>query len=348
MKKTIRRRFFVWLGAQTVLIFGAVGVVLFAFNLNEQHEHPTQAADEIDEGLAIATALLVLFPLAMGSAWLISRRLLRPWRELVAQAQHISAGHVDERIVVPEPGDEIGQFAAVLNTALDNYQSLLDRLHRFSFDAAHQLRNPLAAIRTSGEVALARLRGVEEYQAVIGGMLEDAQRLSRTVEQLLMLARAAQGGIDEQRERFAVLDVVRAVVEEARLVGESRDIALDLVEAAGSCAVRGVRELLRQALTNVIDNALRFSPDGGRVEVAVRCTDGRRVRISVTDGGPGLTPEQRAVLFRPFARQSDRRESVGLGLAIAADICKAHAGAIGVESESGGGCVFWLEFPTAA
>ena len=178
-------------------------------------------------------------------------------------------------------------------------------------------------------------------------MLEDSGRLNRTVEQLLLLARAAQGALEEERDVMDVRETALHVAEEARLIGESRDLDVRLNLPEGPLLIHGVPELVRQALTNLVDNALRLTPDGGRIIVsAERASDGR-VRLSVADSGPGLAPERRAVLFRPFARQPGAgKESTGLGLSIVADICRAHHGAVGVE-DGQPGCLFWMDFPSA-
>ena len=346
MKQSVRIRFFAWLGVQTAVIFIATAVVLLLFNLHERHEHPEMAGEEAEEAVVVAGVMLLLFPLGLASAWIISRRLLRPWQQMVAQAERIGAGHLDERLEVPNPDDEVGRLATTLNRAFDNYDKLMDRLQRFSFDASHQLRNPLAAIRTSGEVCLLQPRSSEEYRSVIGGMLEDTQRLSRTVEQLLSLARATQGALDEYREDVDVRDVMQDVLREARLVGEGRNVQITLREIDRPLRIRGVRELIREAITNLIDNALRFSPEGGTILVELSASPGDRVRISVSDEGPGLPPERKVTLFRPFSGdRRDERANVGLGLVISSDICRAHGGAIGVENREGGGCIFWMEFP---
>jgi len=291
--------------------------------------------------------MALLFPLALGSAWLISRRLLLPWRRMVLQAERISAGHLKERIEVKESRDEIGRLANTLNMGFDRYQHLLDRLNRFSFNASHQLRTPLSAIRTSGEVCLQKSRTNEEYQSVIGGMLEDAQRLSRTVEHMLMLARAEPGNFDENCREVRLLEVAQEAVGEANAVGELQNIRVVLVDDGKSAVLRCVPELIKEALTNILDNALRFSPAGAQIEVSIETTPGKRLRVSVADAGPGLSAERRATIFRPFARDPGAgAESVGLGLSIVADICRAHFGSVGVDDRESGGSIFWMEFPT--
>lgn len=350
-KRTIRIRFFVWLAIHTLINFCLLGLVLLVFNIHERHEHPTLRAEEIEETLLMTGSMLLLLPVGLTGAWFISRLLLRPWKALVVQAERIGGGLLEERIEVGNPSDEIGRLATTLNQAFDRYQNLLDRLQRFSYDASHQLRNPLAAIRTNGEVCLKQPRTEEEYRSVIGGMLEDTDRLRRTVDQLLMLARAAGGALEEYRTQVCLQDIAWEVVQEGRAIGELRGLSVELVSPDAPLLIQGVPDLLHEALANLIDNALKFSPDGGRIEIGLSQSSPSVVRITVADSGPGLAPEQKATVFRPFTRSEGSgtgKESVGLGLAVVSDICQAHAGRFGVDDRPGGGCCFWIELPAKA
>lgn len=346
MNRSIRSKFFFWVGLQTLIVFVAIGCVLLVFNLHERDEHPDMVAEEAEELLVVIAAMAAVFPLALGCAWWVSRRLLRPWQDLVAQAERIRDGRLEERIAAANPEDEIGRLAAILNSTFDRYRQVMDRLHRFSYDASHQLRNPLASIRMSGEVCLRSPREASEYEATIGGMLEDAARLSRTVEQLLMLARAAGADLTDQTGEVDLAGIAEDVAAEARAVGESRGIEVVCEVPAVRARVRGLNELLREALANLVDNALRFSPDGGRIDIVLTCAANGDVRVEVADRGPGVPLELRAELFRPFRKASATEGGrTGLGLAIVADICRAHRGSVGVTERFGGGSVFWMEFP---
>ncbi len=346
MNRSIRTRFFLWLAAHTAIVFVAIGLALVSFDVVESLRNPQQANAELEEVAVVATAMLALFPLSLVGAWLVSRRLLRPWKVLVAQAERIGGGGLEGRIEVQNPRDEIGRLATTLNQAFDRYQLLLDRLQRFNYDASHQLRNPLAAIRTRGEVCLKQVRSPEEYRAVLGAILEDVERLGRTVNQLLLLARAAGGSLEEGRRTVDLAQLAREVAREGRAIGETRGLEVRLDVPEEPCLAVGVPELLREALANLLDNALKVSPDGGRIDVALLQEEEGLARLSVSDQGPGLPPDRRAAVFRPYARAgSPGKESVGLGLAIVADICRAHGGRFGVDAPpSGGGC-FWIELP---
>jgi signal transduction histidine kinase len=347
MKRTIRVRFFIWLTIQTSLVFLSIGLALSAYDFHEYLKNPSMKGGELEEIVVVGVVMLILFPLNLAGAWLISRRLLRPWKSLTEQAEDIAAGRLTNRILVVNPSDEIGRLAATLNQTFDRYENLLDRMQRFSYDASHQLRNPLAALRTTSEVCLKQPRTAEEYCQAIEGILENAVRLSRTVDQLLLLARAAGGTLDEYRQRVCLQDLAREMEQEGQAIGEMRELSVELAAPETPLIIQGVPDLLREALANLLDNALKFSPDGGRIKIGLSEPVPETVRITVCDSGPGLSPSQKATVFRPFVRNGDSgKESVGLGLALVADICRAHHGHFGVDDNAGGGCCFWLELPT--
>lgn len=345
-KRTIRGRFFAALTLYTLVNFLLVGAALISFDLYECFRTGAVLTEELEEILVVGVVMLLLFPVSLGAAWQVSRWLLRPWRSMTEQAEHISKGRLEERIVVGHPDDEIGRLASTLNRTFDEYQTLVDRMQRFSYDASHQLRNPLAAIRTRSEVCLRHPRSAEEYRATIEEIQAGTVRLSRTVGQLLLLARAAGGALDEGRETVRLIELVSGVVDEAVLIGELQNISIVYREPAGDLSIRGIADLIREALSNLLDNALKFTPAGGRIEVALTALPDDRVRITVDDSGPGLEPARRSVVFRPFRRGGGgAREGSGLGLAIVADVCLAHGGSCGVEESPLGGCRFRMELP---
>ncbi len=345
-KRTIRARFFGSLAIYTLVNFLLLAAVLASYDLYECYESGAFLEEELEEMAVIGIVMLVLFPVSLLVAWKVSHWLLRPWRSMMEQAESISRGRLEERIAAENPADEIGRLAGTLNRTFDEYQELLDRVQRFSYDASHQLRNPLAAIRTKSEVCLKHPRTPEEYHDVIGDVLDSTVRLSRTVDQLLLLARAAGGALDEYHQEIDVKALAESIVEEGRMIGEVRGLTVDLDVAPDMPVIRGVPELFREALSNLVDNALKFTPEGGRIVVSLKTVSSSRLRIEVSDSGPGLTPTKRATIFRPFERdRSSGREGAGLGLAIVADVCQAHNGICGVDDSSLGGCCFWMEFP---
>ncbi|MDF7806743.1 HAMP domain-containing sensor histidine kinase [Pontiellaceae bacterium B12219] len=344
-KRTIRVRVFAWVATHTMLNFFLIALVLFCYDFYEYWMNHGNLDEELEEMLVVLIVMAILLPVSLGGAWAVSRRLLRPWRDLLLQAEHISNDRLDDRIAVVNQEDEIGRLAATLNQTFDRYQTLLDRMQRFNYDASHQLRNPLAAIRTSGEVCLKHDRSAAEYRSVIGGMLEDAGRLNRTVDQLLLLARTA-GDLDECRKRVSINTIAEDVVREAQVIGELKGISVALSATEESMMAEVIPDLLREALANLLDNALKYSPEKGEILIRIMRPDSRVIRISVSDSGAGLTPGQKARIFRPFMRGTRKNgESVGLGLAIVADICRAHQARFGVDDNAGQDCCFWIELP---
>lgn len=343
---TIRSRFFGSLAIYTLVNYLLIGIALLSFDYYEYLQDPAMAEEEFEEMAVIGGVMLVLFPVSLLVAWGVSHWLLRPWRTMTEQAENISKGRLEDRIVAENSSDEIGRLSATLNKTFDEYQELLDRMQRFSYDASHQLRNPLAAIRTKSEVCLKHPRTEDEYRDTIADILDSTVSMSRTVGQLLLLARAASGALDEYRESIKFEELARSVVDEALMIGELRSIFVDLKVPAHGLSIHGVPDLVREALSNLVDNALKFTPSGGRIDVVLSAASNSRVRIEVADSGPGLTGAQRAGIFRPFERgNSHCREGAGLGLAIVADVCLAHNGSCGVSESPLGGCSFWMEFP---
>jgi len=342
----IRVRFFGSLAIYTIVNYLLISIALLSYDFYEYRADPSLYLEEMEEVLVVAGVMAILFPISLLVAWGISRLLLKPWKSMVAQAEAISAGRLDERIEVRNTSDEIGRLAATLNGTFDLYQNLLDRMHRFSYDASHQLRNPLAAIRMSSEVCLRHPRTEEEYRAAIEDIFDSTVRLSRTVDQLLLLARAAGGELENYLKPVCLQDIAQVIVEEGKIIGELNNVSVALLAPDEPVTVHGVADLIREALSNLVDNALKYTPEGGRIEVVIKPAGSGAVRLEVADTGAGLTPAQKATIFRPFQRgASNDREGTGLGLAIVADVCRAHGGSFGVEDRSGGGCRFWMEFP---
>lgn len=346
-RRTIRGRFFGSLAIYTLVNFLLITIALISFDIYEYVKNPDLLEEEGEEVLVVGIVMLVLYPVSLAAAWHVARWLLRPWRSMVVQAENISRGRFEKRITVEHPSDEVGRLAAMLNRTFDEYQELVDRMQRFSYDASHQLRNPLAAIRTKSEVCLMHPRTEEEYRETVADILESTVRMSRTVSQLLLLARAAGGALDDYHEPIDLREMSREVVDEAVMIGELKSITVEFVQPTVSATVRGVPDLIREALSNLVDNALKFTPAGGHIKVELAMAESASsLRLEVSDSGPGLTGSQRAAIFRPFHRSSETgREGTGLGLAIVADVCQAHNGRCGVEASDLGGCCFWMELP---
>ena len=283
------------------------------------------AADALAALLAIILlALPVVVALLVAGGYLITRRWLRPLERMTRQAESITAENLGQRLPESGGGDELGRLAATFNRTLGRLEDSFRTLDQFVADASHELRTPLTTLRSVGEVGLRRGRTVEEYREIIGSMLEEAQRLHRLVERLLELASAEGGGKQVHREPVQLDQLAAACVQELGLLAEHKQQQLSLTVAP--CRVQTDPVLLWPALQNLIDNAMKYSPAGTTIRIAVAAGAGE-CRVSVTDAGPGIPAGQRARLADRFYRAEGARAGSGFGLGLA--ITQAYMRALG-------------------
>jgi heavy metal sensor kinase len=277
----------------------------------------------------------------------LARRSLAPMVDMARLAEQITAENLHERLPLANPRDEIGQLGAVINKLLDRLDRAFAQLRRFTSDASHELRTPLAAIRSVGEVSLQESRSTEEYRDTIGSMLEEVNRLTSLVENLLTVSRADAGQIQLRTSVFSPHELVQEVVSLIEVLAEERGQQI-VVSGDASAAVRGDRLLLRQALVNILHNATKYSPAGGTITVSTGISRPGWVSIAISDSGPGIAPEHRDKIFRRFYRIDEGRTreagGSGLGLAIAQWSVQAHGGEIAVE-DSAEGAIFAITLP---
>lgn len=298
-------------------------------------------------------AMLIGLPVALGFAGLtgywIANRALAPIGEITQLAAHINGERLNTRLP-NESEDEVGQLARVFNEMLARLEYSFEQVRRFTSDASHELRTPLASIRSVGEVGLQKDRSREEYREIIGSMLEETNRLTQLVENLLTLSRADAGQI---RLQTSVIPVVPLLRDSADLLGvlmEEKRQRL-VLEGNESARVVGDPVFLRQAFLNVLHNAIKYSSPEGTIQVLVEVDKRGCVAVLVKDSGPGVPPEHREKVFDRFYRidQGRTRDSggTGLGLAIAKWIVHAHGGEIHLVNAAGGGSVFSIHLPSA-
>jgi heavy metal sensor kinase len=361
----------------TLWYVGVMAVVLIAFSiglyglmkhsLDEQFEvfdravrhgqPPPETADIPDAELhELFIAILIGLPIALVisaiGGYSLARRALRPIEQISAQAETISAERLGRRLPIDNPDDELGHLARVLNDLLARLETSFEQMRRFTADVSHELRTPLTAIRSVGEVGLrAGRRDEASYRAVIGSMLEEVERLTTLVDALLTLSRAEGGHIAIRREPVALLDLTREVASHLSVLAEDKRQQIDLRSDDGLAPIHGDRAVLREALINLLDNAIKYSPEGMRVGVRLRSVDGKAAgaAIEISDQGPGIPPEHRERIFERFYRIDKARSrdlgGAGLGLAIAKWAIDVHGGSIGVEDRPEGGSTFRVVLP---
>jgi two-component system heavy metal sensor histidine kinase CusS len=280
--------------------------------------------------------------------WWITRRSLRPLADIAATAQRVTADGLDERVSRGAWPQELASVAAEFDAMLERLRGSFDRLTQFTADAAHEFRTPLNNLMGATSLALARPRTAEEYRGLLEGNLEEYQRLNSMMERLLFLARADEGRSAVIPQPQCAADVMRSTVDFFSALAEDRGVELTFTGKAG---IYADPVMLRMALTNLVSNALRHTPRGGRVSLTAEEREGAAV-LCVRDTGPGIPPEHLPHLFHRFYRVDESRTSdspgggAGLGLAIVQAIMKLHGGSITAES-TGEGAAFCMTFPPA-
>ena len=293
-------------------------------------------------------SFVVMLLLAGVAAYALVGRALVPIDQLATRVAGITPERLDERLDASHLESELAYLAGVFNGLLDRVQEAFERLRRFTADASHELRTPLASMRSVGEVGLQEARTPEESREVIASMLEEVARLTRLVDGLLDLARA-DGEALRAPTRVGVLSLVRDAGSMLEVLAEEKGQRL-VIEGDEGAAVSGDPVFLRQAIVNLIHNAVKYTPQGGAIRVSVGRLAGGRVTVAVADTGDGIPREHLSKLFDRFYRVDASRSSeqggLGLGLAIAHRVVVAHGGTIEVDS-SPDGSVFRITLPAA-
>jgi len=305
-----------------------------------------QHASYIVDGFLLALPITLL--LTAGLGWFLARGSLRPIQRITATARHISGSNLDAEVPTTGSGDELDQLAVTLNEMMARIRESVARIRRFSGDAAHELRTPLAAIRSQIEVTLEKARTPEEYDQVLLQVLDEVDRLARGTDALLRLARSEAGLDPAGREPLDLRALLVEVVDFFSPLAADRDVKLELRAAEAVPAVMGGREWLHQLFANLVDNALKFTPAGGSVGVELAADPKQgAVLVCVRDTGIGIEPDQRERIFERFHKVDASRSEAGfgVGLALAREIAKAHGGSIRVESEPGRGSAFRVVLP---
>ncbi len=320
------------------------------------HRYSVQLAQNIDdfeEAMArFRRMLLMVIPglllAAAGAGYWISRRALAPVDAITRAAQEISGRNLSARLEVPDSGDELARLAETLNAMLARIDLALKRIAQFTADASHELRTPVALMRTRAELALRRPRTAQENQETIEQLHGEAVRTSELVEKLMLLARADSGARLMRSEAVELVGLAQEVVAQTSVLAESAELELEAELGAGPVWVAGDARFLRQLLVILIDNAVKYTPAPGKITVGLVVEDGA-ARISVTDTGIGMEVEELELVFERFYRADKARSretgGAGLGLSIGRWIAEGHGGTLTAESRLGAGSVFTVRLP---
>jgi len=275
-------------------------------------------------------------------------RTLDPVTKMANRAEQINSERLNDRLPVENAQDELGHLATVFNSMLSRIEQSFDQLRRFTADASHELRTPLAAIRSVGEVRLQDVATPEEYRDTIGSMLEEVNRLTGIVEKLLALSRADAGQIQMQVSVFPLKALVREAASLLEVLIEDKQLTFCLTGDDNIC-VEADRLYLRQAVVNILHNAVKYTLTGGSIDARIVCRGSSQAELSITDTGPGIAPQHAAKIFDRFYRIDESRAGTdlggGLGLSISKWAVEANNGEIGVTSSLGQGATFWIRLP---
>jgi heavy metal sensor kinase len=304
-------------------------------------------AELTDLGFLLLVGLPAGVALAGLGGYLLARRALRPVDLMAERARSITAAKLDERLPVDEPHDELGRLATVFNDTLARLEGAFGQMARFTGDVSHELRTPLTAIRTVGEVSLREPRDPKSYQHVIESMLEETDRLSGLVDRLLLLSRAESGHAPLTREAIDLAALAEEVAGHLGVLAEERDQRI-VVDRKALARVVGDRMMLRQALINLVDNAIKYSPSGSVIRIGVDGSANAAI-VEVQDSGAGIAPDRREHIFDRFYRGANHglRDGAGLGLNIAKWTVEANLGQLAYEPRTTGGSTFRITLPVA-
>ncbi len=298
----------------------------------------------------ILLLLLIAGPIALAiaalAAWWLVRNALQPVDRMRRKAERIGIDQLHERLAAPNPSDEVGQLAATLNAMLDRLEAGVTAKRQLIADASHELRTPLAAMRAELDVSLRQGHHSAAARTALESVRAEVDQMTRTVNNLLTLARADEGRLQLMQSEFDLRTAADAAARSLQPLADAKH--LRLVVTGPECLTEGDPDRIRQAIMNLIENAIEFTPADGQVTVS-SWRESEEIGITVADTGAGIPPEERDRVFDRFYRVDPSRSrqsgGSGLGLAICFEIAAAHGGRVWLDSENGQGSAFSIAFP---
>ncbi len=310
--------------------------------------------EEVEEALkALLLILWITVPSALVVASLgglfLANKALRPVDEITKTARIITSKSLYQRIKLRKTKDEIGRLAETFNDMISRLGRSFEQIRQFTADASHELRTPLTILKGEIEVGLRRRRCPEEYRKILNSNLEEVDHMSQIVDDLLFLSKADMGEIHLQKHRINLTKLISEVHAQAKMIAKTKDIGIHISNDSDAVVI-GDRLRLRELLLNLVDNGVKYTPEGGEMRISVERDDGR-VQLRVMDNGIGIAPEDQPHIFDRFFRVDKARSreagGSGLGLSICKWIVEAHCGEISVESGVGKGSIFTVTLPLA-
>ena len=297
--------------------------------------------------LQLALGLPLAMVIIAGGGWLLVRRALQPVEQITRAAEQITQHNTSERMPVARTGDELEKLSLSLNRMIARLDDALRNSIRFAADASHELRTPLTILHGELEMFAQETQLPAEARNQVFSMLEEVARLSKIVEQLFALSRLDAGEAQADWQCFDLADLARTTAEQMALLAEDKHIAINC-DANEPVQIEGDRARLKQVVVNLLDNAIKYTPENGSIQLSVNTLDGHAV-LEVSDNGIGIPPEALPHVFERFFRVDQSRSSdsgsAGLGLSIVKSICTAHGAEVDVESAVRKGSSFRVKLP---
>jgi heavy metal sensor kinase len=290
--------------------------------------------------------MVLLIGLAAGVGWFMARRAVSGVEAITRTARDISGGTLDRRVPVKNRGDEIDQLATTLNQMLGRIQALVAEIKEMTDNIAHDLKSPITRIRGMAEVTLTTGKSIEEYETMAASTVEECDRLLDMINTMLMITKTEAGVNKLNRQEIDMARLVRDACELLEPVAEDKGLQL-ACHAPDSCRLAGDHRMIQRMLANLLDNAIKYTPTGGAVNVSLSDNGGREAVVTVQDTGIGIPPDDLPRVFERFYRcdQSRSQPGTGLGLSLARAIARAHQGDITVASALNMGSTFTLTLP---
>jgi two-component system, OmpR family, heavy metal sensor histidine kinase CusS len=335
LRRTLAIRFAATMAAGLILATGA-----FYWSASRALEEPVPPAVLRFDLLLVLIAIVVAGTAAtLMGAWHFTSSAVRPVSEITAQATRIEAGTLNQRILAHAETEEYEGLVAVLNRMLERLERGFAAQRRLTADVGHELRTPLTAMRGAIEVALRAPRSQSEYERVLRGELEEIDRLTEMSDDLLLITRADAGVVSASRSVIDLSPLVGDILDDLQRRFEERGLTVErALPASGHASVDP--GLVRRVIAHLIDNAIRYTPEGGTIRVALDALGEGGARLAVENTGPGIAATDLPHLFEPFyrtdlARTRSQDGGTGLGLALVASIARLHGGQARVSSVPG-------------
>ncbi len=300
--------------------------------------------------LTLAAGLPVVVAVAVLGGFILIQRALTPVQKIISAAQEITLRHLSRRLPVPDTRDEIASLSLALNQMIARLDESFQNTSRFTADASHELRTPLTIIRGELESLLFRRDLDAGIRDELSSLHEEVERLVQIVEGLFALSRLDTGEAQAESIRLDLAELAKTTVDQMYLLAEEKRISL-ACDTGGHVDVEGDQSRLKQVIVNLLDNAIKYTPCGGAVSLAVRAQNGTAI-LEVSDTGPGVPEAAIPHLFERFYRADEVRSrdvgGAGLGLSIVHSICLAHGGSVAVSNIQPSGCRVTVQLPRAA